>query len=81
MCEFCEPENAYDGKEIVNQIGVKPIGMGKYENVFQLEAWITRNSSGENVKLIVCLSIPYGGDEIQTMEIPIKYCPNCGMKL
>lgn len=81
MCDFCKPDKYGDGKEITKQIALEPIDMGQYENVLQLEAWVMSNEKGEEPKLQICLSISRGGDEIQTMDIPIKYCPMCGREL
>lgn len=81
MCNFCEPDKFGGGKEITKQIAFEPIGMGQYENVLRLEAWIMSNEKGENPKLQISLCTSYGEDEIQTVDIPIKYCPNCGREL
>ena len=50
MCKFCKPDKYGEGKEITKQIALEPIGMGQYENVLQLEAWIMSDEKGENPK-------------------------------
>lgn len=81
MCEFCDPVEYRDGKEIMNQLALEPINMGEYSDVLQLETWLMSDDKGENPKLHICLAVSYGGCEIQTISVPIKYCPKCGRKL
>lgn len=81
MCEFCKLDEYGDGKEITKQIKVEPIGMGMYEDVLRLEAWVMNDEAGDNPKLQICLSISETSSDISTMDIPIKYCPICGRQL
>ena len=81
MCEFCKPDDYGNREEFMNQIKKEPIGIGDCEEVLQLEAWIMNNDKGDDPKLFVCISVPCGGYEIKTMDIPIKYCPKCGREL
>lgn len=81
MCDFCKPDEYGDGKEITRKIKEEPIDMGQYEDVLRLEAWIMNDEKGTDAKLQVCLSMSHTGDDIQVMDIPIKYCPKCGREL
>lgn len=81
MCDFCKPDKYGDGKEITKKIAERPIDMGDYLDVLRLEAWVMSNEKGLDPKLQFCLSVSTNGDDISTMDIPIKYCPKCGREL
>lgn len=81
MCEFCKPDKFGDGKEITRKIASSPIDMGDYANALQLELWLIGDGQGYDTKLQFGLSVSSNGEEIQAMDIPIKYCPMCGREL
>lgn len=55
--------------------------MGDYLDVLQLEAWMMSDEEGNKPKLQFCLSVSSNGDDIKSINLPIKYCPFCGREL
>lgn len=81
MCIYCEPVKRYGGKELTKQISKESIDMGDYLDVLQLEAWMMSDEEGNKPKLQFCLSVSSNGDDIKSINLPIKYCPFCGREL
>ena len=81
MCKFCNLDEFGYGDEITRKFMAKPIDVGDFEDVFQLEAWMMSDEPGKDVKLQLCLTVTGTGDDLATLDIPINYCPMCGRKL
>lgn len=81
MCKICEKHTS---GEIIEELGVEPIGIGSFEDVWRLRLWLMRDpddDKSEEPRLNVDLSESSTGDAIADFSIPIKYCPFCGREL
>lgn len=81
MCDFCKREQVTDDiSEMVNIIGGVGIGIGESSDVMNLLVYLTENDKDEPI-LQADLYPVSGIGSITQVDIPIKYCPNCGRKL
>ena len=81
MCDFCKVET-FDGKpDITNDIGGAFIGIGDTPDVLGLRLYITETDRSREPILQADLYALAGIGSIARVDIPIKYCPNCGRKL
>lgn len=81
MCKICEQ---YKNGEVCNTIGKEPIGIGQYEDIWELRLWMMRDpddDKSEDPRLNVELCASNNGDPISEFNVPIKYCPFCGREL
>lgn len=81
MCEFCEPNGRFEGKDISKQIAVESIDVGMLCDVLQLDAWLFTDRKGANPRINIALETQETTGEIAEINIPIKYCPVCGKRL
>ena len=81
MGEFCKVET-FDGKpDMTNDIGGAFIGIGDTPDALGLRLYITESDKDRKPILPADLYALAGIGSIARVDIPIKYCPNCGRKL
>ena len=81
MCEFCKVETFNGKPDMTNDIGGTFIGMGESPDIMGLRLYITETDTAREPILQADLYALAGIGSIARVDIPIKYCPNCGRKL
>lgn len=81
MCEFCKVETIDSKPDMTNDIGGTFIGMGESPDMMGLRLYITEVDTAREPILQADLYALAGIGSIARVDIPIKYCPNCGRKL
>lgn len=81
MCEFCKVETFNGKADMTNDIGGAFIGMGESPDMMGLRLYITESDIDREPILQADLYALAGIGSIARVDIPIKYCPNCGRKL
>ena len=81
MCEFCKVETICGKPDMTNDIGGAFIGIGDTPDALGLRLYITEADTVRKPILQADLYALAGIGSIARVDIPIKYCPNCGRKL
>ena len=81
MCDFCKVETIGGKSDMTNDIGGAFVGIGDSPDVLGLRLYITERDKDREPILQADLYALAGIGSIARVDIPIKYCPNCGRKL